>query len=113
MGRREYALWRSSATLAVRFYYQEETLRFVYPLANGCRGTALAYFPQELDGPARGPKLVFHSLFCAHTDYGPQLLKGLPSAFGQKRGRDVAKFEILGRLWAFLGQGGPDACGLL
>lgn len=52
----EYALWRSSATLAVRFYYQEEALRFVYPLANGCRGTALSCFPQELDGSARGPK---------------------------------------------------------
>ena len=69
--------------------------------------------PKNWTAPPAGPSWFFTASFAHTRIMGRQLLKGLPSAFGQKRGRDVAKFEILGRLWAFLGQGGPDACGLL
>lgn len=45
----EYAIWRSSSTMAVRFFWQNEQLIWAYPLANGTRGTAIALFSPELD----------------------------------------------------------------
>ena len=48
----EYALWRSSGTLAVRFYYRDEALLFYYPLAEGTRGSAIAFFENAEDTAA-------------------------------------------------------------
>lgn len=45
----EYALWRSSNTLAVRFYYVNGRLSFRYPLREGSRGTAVTIFSNELE----------------------------------------------------------------
>lgn len=45
----EYSLWRSSDTLAVRFYCRGEKLQFYYPLADGTRGSAVAFFANAED----------------------------------------------------------------
>ena len=45
----EYALWRSSDTLAVQFYDEDGRLSFRYPLRNGVRRTAVTIFSNALE----------------------------------------------------------------
>lgn len=45
----EYALWRSSDTLAVRLYWRKSGMMWEYPLNNGTRATAMAVYESPLD----------------------------------------------------------------
>jgi len=45
----EYAIWHSSARLAVEFVYTHDTLHFVWKLARGTRSTCVAFYDHERD----------------------------------------------------------------
>ncbi len=59
----EYAIWASSNTLQVRYYYHEGTLSWRWPLATGTRSTGVAVYDhaedvrsmEKLDGMAAQP----------------------------------------------------------
>lgn len=46
---REYSIWHSSGKLNVKFYYDENQLRWYYPVFSGRRSTALSCYPHQND----------------------------------------------------------------
>jgi hypothetical protein len=46
---RQYPIWHDSRIMSVKFYYQDQLLRWSYPLINGTRATALSIYPHQKD----------------------------------------------------------------
>jgi hypothetical protein len=46
---RQYAIWHDTRIMSVKFYYKDALLKWLFPVVNGTRSTAVSFYPHQKD----------------------------------------------------------------